>query len=95
MEVSGAIWPKSDPGEFAKKGELIIPALNTGRATALRVEVWAVLRDPTGAVVSAARDEIKETVIPGNATDLHLRYEQALRTQIGSVEAYVQGVAAP
>lgn len=95
MEVNGAIWPKPDAGEFPKKGELVIPVLNAGRATALRIEVWAILRDAKGGVLSAARDEIKETIIPGNGTDLHVRYEQALGSQIKSVQAYVQGIAAP
>jgi hypothetical protein len=95
LAVGGEIWPKADAAEFARTGDLIVPVLNAGQYTVSRIEIWAIIRDSKGGVLSAARDEVSETIIPGNAAEVRIRYENALKSQVGRIEAYVQAVPAP
>ncbi len=94
-EMTDVPWAKPDAGGFDTTGWINIPVMNTSPHPVGRFEVSAVLYDGSRGVVSAVRDEVIKTVLPGETAELEVRYEKAPRSLIANVDAHVQAVAQP
>jgi len=76
-------WPRPDPGSLGGTGRITTDVKNQGVQAINAVEMAAVMRDADGKVISAARDVVPVTILPGETKPVEIRYERCPEYRLG------------
>jgi hypothetical protein len=76
LVIASVPWPQPDAGSSVGTGRIATDVKNQGEQAVSAVEVTALMRGADGQVISAARDMVLVTIMPGETKPVEIRYER-------------------